>query len=235
MKAPIITILHVSFSLAAFLLLAGSLLAGCAFAPAEDDRTRTGDLYGKLHVASVELASPEGGLVRVEGTDLAARADADGLFYIPDVPVGTHHLVASLEGFKDRTMEGVEVGADSISFVINLNVTNAPHPAVRSWAGRKIARVPLSKRGSMAGTVYSQGRPRPDASVSIPGTFWSTRTDSLGRYRIDGILSGAYSAFAAWSPEAYGSQGSSGSVRDVRIVEGNTTIIDVRLRSSWLR
>ena len=214
------------------------LLMGCASTPVEIDQATTGDLYGKLYVASLEPASPGGALVRVEGTNFSARADADGLFYIPDVPVGNYYVVASLEGFRNDSLKGVEVSADSLSFVTNLSIhriteTSRGAPAI-PWRGAKIKRVPLSLRGSIAGTVYNTaGHPQPGAGVSVSGALWYTKTDSTGQYRIEGVLPGTYRVGSAFDYEN-NHGGESGVNCSVQIAEDATIVVDLRTTSSWI-
>ena len=48
-------------------------------------------------------------------------------------------------------------------------------------------------RWVMVGTVVEEtGRPLPGAFVQIRGTRYTTRTDSLGRYRFQGLEAGSY-------------------------------------------
>lgn len=188
----------------------------------------TGAIYGRLQIkSSGKYLSPQLATVYVEGTDLIAKPDSDGIFYFPEIIPGKHTLIGRAQEFPDYVVEGVEVREDSISFVAMFSLSKQFFPERRvDWDGAKIKRVDIRRRGSMAGRVISTNKDQAIAKtgVSIKGTVWAAGTDSLGRFRIDDILPGIYSAIsmADWHHHT--------TIYGIRVAPDSTSIVDFRLR-----
>lgn len=76
----------------------------------------TGKIAGKI----VDARTKEplvGANITIEGTFLGASADADGDYYIINIPVGTYTLVVSYVGYETRRHEGVRVILDQTTKV----------------------------------------------------------------------------------------------------------------------
>lgn len=105
------------------------------------------------------------------------RADSDGRFAFTEVPPGDYHIVA-------RTAQG-----GKSAFLSDIGLPG-PVPAT-SW------RAELGEPGSLSGMI---GDTLPSGSLLayLPGTPFSSRGDSLGRYSLSGIPAGEYQVVKLW-------------------------------------
>jgi hypothetical protein len=96
--------------LAVAIMLLGSAYAG------------NGKITGRVTDAENNNAVP-GANVRVTGTQLGASADANGDYFILNVPPGTYELVGSAVGYARLVVRNVQVGSDQI---VSLNFALRP-------------------------------------------------------------------------------------------------------------
>jgi len=102
-------------------LLAGGQVSAQAQA---DGRTRVGTVMGR--VTDVETKVPvAGATAQLVNTTLGSVVDADGLFQIEHVPVGTYSLRVSCVGYEPKTHTDVIVRSDRIT-VVNEELTMTP-------------------------------------------------------------------------------------------------------------
>ncbi len=102
-----------------FLILLFFLIPSLVFA---SDGT-TGKIMGKVYDKSTGDPLPGVNIV-IEGTTLGAASDANGKYFINNVPAGTYTVVASYIGYEKITTENVKVLAD--------HTTNLDFPMVET-------------------------------------------------------------------------------------------------------
>lgn len=182
------------------------LLGGtkCENTPTDHGNKPTGGIYGALAIKSINhyatYLSPTLATVYIEGTDLSTKPDSTRIFYFPEVKPGQYNLIGRAAGFADYIVEGVEVQADSISFVSMFSLRRQSFPEKRDWDGTKIKRVDVRRKGSITGKVWDLGtnyEPIPSANVSIKGTIFGAATDSSGYFLAKHILPGRYTALGS--------------------------------------
>ena len=71
----------------------------------------TGKLVGKVYDKSTGDPLPALNIT-IEGTTLGASSDANGNYFINNIPAGTYTVVASYIGYETRTVENVKILAD---------------------------------------------------------------------------------------------------------------------------
>lgn len=91
------------------LLLIASVLALCSSAVMAQSGKITGVVRDQANGEPIVSAN-----VILDGTSWGAAADANGVYYILNVPPGTYRVSASAVGFAKQTVTNVTVGADQI-------------------------------------------------------------------------------------------------------------------------
>ena len=129
----------------------------------------TGDLKGTVIDSSTGL-SIQGANISVTGITTGATTDAQGAFLIQGINPGGYTVSIAAAGYTGQSYN-ITIMAGSITDIGNVKL--APAPAVTTVTGRV--------------TDATTGSPITYADVSIPGTNFSTKTDSTGTYTINGI------------------------------------------------
>ena len=166
-----------------YTLLALAALATCALVNAQSTATFTGT-----------VRDPSGAVVpgaqvecRNDATDLELRTvtNANGLFRIPDVPVGTYELKVSQQGFEKIVQRGIEMltdhtvdlplvlrlgsSAQSVSVEVVVPLVQTTTSDVQSTVNsRQMAELPLNGRNAFQLAVLAPGATDTDAGT-IPG------------------------------------------------------------------
>ena len=164
----------------------------------------TGKLAGRIIDSETKEELP-GANVVLEGTTMGDATDADGYYYIINVPVGTYSLTASMMGYKSVTKENLKVSADlttTVNFAIEPAaievkgiIVTAKRPLIipdatstmHTMSGDQIERQPISSVtdvvAQQSGVVYSTG----GASGSTGGLHIRGGRGDEVAYVVDGM------------------------------------------------
>lgn len=130
----------------------------------------SGAIVGK--VSAPGLSDLTGINVFIAGTSLGALTDAQGDFFLADIPAGSYTITARREGFMPvQVPVQVETGKP---VAITLSLTS-PAESNRPWA-------------TLSGQVLANGGPVAGARVQILGESIGAITDKLGKYRLSQVL-----------------------------------------------
>lgn len=148
--------------------------------------TNPGSIRGRV-VVTDPGGSPETARVVVVGTELAAVADAEGVFEIAEVRRGTYSLRVEHGGrYRPRNLPNVLVQAGEPTDLggIDLDLAN----------GRVVSTVNLSDAEALADELGpALSRVRVDLTSNEGGTSYSALADANGRAEFPSVLVGAYS------------------------------------------
>ena len=87
-----------------------------------------GSISGKVTRADTG-ANIEGAMVIIEGGNLLDYSDAQGNYTIPDVPAGTHKVIASMPGFISQDQD-IILGVGEAKTGVNFSLSTIPAPVV---------------------------------------------------------------------------------------------------------
>ena len=128
-------------------------------------------IYG---IATLSGQSNHSGItVYIPNTCVATQTDANGKYYLDDVPEGTHTLAYCKEGYAEVLKTGINA--------VSAEITNVPD-VLLSAGGPAVA--------VLTGTVTCGGVAIAGAAVSCQGH--STISGTTGSYRLTGLASGSY-------------------------------------------
>ena len=181
--------------LAALVLIISSFC--CQTSIVEKGNTiKTGALYGKIQLIALGQKIIPITAVYLEGSNSKISADSDGTFFIPNLLPGIYNLYlktnSTYDSLKNIIFSGIDIAQDSITLLLE-NI-DYPDKAKYKRAGIKIKIVNIHDRGEIVGKVEDKmdGTAIRGTFISIPGTSWGTVSDSLGNFRIPGIITGEY-------------------------------------------
>ena len=192
---------------------------------------QTGRLLGFVRENDLmnEAGPIAGAQVSVRGGP-SVMTGADGLYRLPDLPVGDRTVTISKAGWQSQTVtRTVSVGADvwgSVGLVREAAPPPVEPPPVEPPPEEPIPSEPVSTKGALFGTIRTSGAdgvlgPLDGASVSISGAA-SARTDADGRYRLDALPAGEVMVAVLAS-------GHESVTRQVTILAGDEVELDVAL------
>ena len=140
-----------------------------------------GSLSGTvLHATSLEPLENASVSVKVEGTTpvtYTVATEADGSFYVPNLPAGIYSVTVSLMGFNTSTVDDIEVVSGMATEDVDVLLVERP-TALSGYV--------------RSGTILLVG-----ANVSVVGTEFFCLTSVEGRYEIEGIPAGVYTIEAS--------------------------------------
>ena len=162
------------YSLLVLLLSVTTLLA--------QQGTVKGRVYSTKSNDPLELAT-----VRVQGTSLGARTDAEGRFVISGVKPGFVHLIVTMLGYETTTSAEVQVVGNQTSFIdigIEEESTNIAEVVVRPKMRLKRAESPLSlQRRALAPIETSPSSYRRYLASELPTRIAMTSSCEAGDLR----------------------------------------------------
>ena len=159
----------------------------------------TGSITGT--VTDAATGATIAGATVTDGTRLAT-SDANGVYTIASVPVGTYAVTATASGHNSAS-QSVQVTAGQTS-TANF-VLSAPPPP-----------------GAIAGTVKDAATGATIAGATVKAGVASTTTDASGQYVLSDLTEGSYTETVSASGYADVSQ-------SVSVVTGQTTVVNVNL------
>ena len=180
------------------------------------------------------LFKPEAISIYVAETEVLASAEDDGTFYFPDLDSGRYTLIAEGKGFMKAMTTDIEVVEDSLTFA-RVFINDTTEVVYKTSGNFKIREVPLKDRGHIEGYLslkLSRNEddglvdvvmPLEGAIVSLARTAYMAETDSLGYFRIEGVISGMYELGWRYS----GVSDSRNDGRSARILYGDPRKINV--------
>jgi subtilisin family serine protease len=174
-----------------------------AIASAELAPTETGNLSGKV-TDIVDTEPIVGATVVLDGTNFKGTTNESGDYIITDIPIGKYQATASAEGYQSDSKE--------------VNISNNTNTE------KDFALQPLLT-GTLTGAVTdaSTSEPIAGARVVLDGTSFGATTDNNGKYTIEDIPVGDYTATA--SADWYETQSA-----NVSIVENGDTVQNFSLQ-----
>ena len=144
----------------------------------------TGKLVGKVYDKSTGDPLPALNIT-IEGTTLGASSDANGNYFINNIPAGTYTVIASYIGYETRTVQNVKVLADhntTIDFPMvetaiegEVVIVTAERPLVQQDVTNTVRIqteeeiINLPSRGTGAVTVLQTGVVDAPGGISIRG------------------------------------------------------------------
>jgi len=161
------------------------------------------------------IAAAQAVLRRDDGIAGVGSTDGEGRFTLEAVPSGRLALDASAQGYLPVRMEKIEM-ADGVSLE-GLEIVLPRGAALEGTV--------FTPDGSPAAGAMVSALPAPGGRMSALFVMPETRTESDGRYRLEGLPKGTHS-ISARHP-AY-----QNAVRDLEIQEDETRL-DLRLRAAW--
>jgi len=190
------------------------------------DAGTTGKISGRVVEASTNKPLP-GVNILVEGTTMGASTDANGFYYIINVPVGTYALRAQMIGYGTVRVSNVKVLGDlttEINFSLQTKVLSAGK-VVEVVAQRPLVQKDLTSGRSIV--TSEQIREMPVETVAgIINTKAGVVTDASGAIHIRGgrssevayMIDGVPVTNPAWGGQAVGLENS--AVKELQILSG---------------
>jgi TonB-dependent SusC/RagA subfamily outer membrane receptor len=174
------------------LIVAAGCAAAATFVLAGRLGAQTGVLSGIIYDQS-NKAGLVGVEVRIKGTDLVATTRTDGRFTIANVPVGSHELEATREGFRPFRLPLVKVAsADTARVQLAMSMAERTPLDLGTHSDEDLEEI--ARKIDLVTAKFVAMRERPDEQ-SEAGVSAVTKFTSLGEvsknaplYIIDGIL-----------------------------------------------
>ncbi len=184
------------------------VLLGCKLSNAQEMHhdiihTGAGSIYGgKICILSNKIGpklKPTSADVYVASTSLHAKADSNGIFYLPNVPSGNHTLLFKLKGYENFALDSVKVSPDSttiVNYELIFGIGRKRFEWIPESNGLQLQGTDTSACGQIIGHLGFSDSPIPRMRVIVYHTFWEAESDSLGNYEIDHVMVGMYSVQA---------------------------------------
>ncbi|HEX2866293.1 MAG TPA: hypothetical protein VHO03_04585 [Ignavibacteriales bacterium] len=187
-KFLIILVFISSFSL--------QLFSGCQTA-GNLQRSKTSGIYGKIEVYPPGLGKEL--TLKLSGSNSILQLDENGNYYFGDIEPGSYDLEITVPGLVKHFLKKVDAVADSITIVTPSQIrSNDSYPDI-AYAFVRIKKIFPLRFGSLSGYVYMDNKvPAPNAIVYLKNTFWKTKADSSGFFKIERVLQGKYELYSTY-------------------------------------
>lgn len=184
-KFLIILVFISSFSL--------QLFSGCQTA-GNLQRSKTSGIYGKIEVYPPGLGKEL--TLKLSGSKSILQLDENGNYYFGDIEPGSYDLEITLPGLVKHFLKKVEAVADSITIVSTGQIRSDDLSKYIDCEFVRVKKIFPLRFGSLSGYIYYYNVPAPKAYVYLKHTYWYTKADSSGFFKIERILPGQYELYS---------------------------------------